>query len=129
MPQPVTDNSVPPTVRDFLKHCGVRKRLIAQSTSETRLYHDLGLYGDVAEASMEALEERYSVDMSQFRFERYFPPEFIGNSNFRSLIYSAIPLLGHLHRRRNRSNYKPLNLAVVDEVIKAKRWLETAEEG
>ncbi len=44
-------------------------------TENTRLFHDLDLYGDDAAEFLDRFKERFSVDMSDFRFADYFPSE------------------------------------------------------
>ncbi len=46
-----------------------------QLTGQTRLEHDLGITGDDAEEVMEAFMDQFEVDMSEFKFNRYFGPE------------------------------------------------------
>jgi hypothetical protein len=43
-----------------------------QITLETRLLHDLGLYGDDAEEVLSEIEKEFHVDYGGFQFDRYF---------------------------------------------------------
>jgi len=45
-----------------------------------RLYQDLNIYGDIAEAYMNVLADRYHVNMAGFEFDSFFPQEFAGKS-------------------------------------------------
>ncbi len=56
-------------LRDYLKRCGLSEAKIAQCSGGTRMYHDLGLYGDIAEACIGVLADHYDVDLSGFEFE------------------------------------------------------------
>jgi hypothetical protein len=60
-------------LREYLKRCGLSKGTIARCNAETRMFHDLGLYGEVAEACIGVLADHYNVDLSGFEFEDYFP--------------------------------------------------------
>ncbi len=42
---------------------------------ETRIFHDLFLYGDDADEFLVEYKNRYSVDFSKFDFNMYFPSE------------------------------------------------------
>jgi len=42
---------------------------------ETRLLHDMGLDADDAEEFLRAFAQEFSVDMTNFRFQRYFGSE------------------------------------------------------
>jgi hypothetical protein len=48
----------------YLKELGYPERKIANWSMETRMYHDLGLYGDSAIEDVELLTGRFCVDMS-----------------------------------------------------------------
>lgn len=37
-------------LREYLERCGLSESKIRQCSGSTRMYHDLGLYGDIAEA-------------------------------------------------------------------------------
>lgn len=109
-----------PELRDYLRYCGVSERKLARYDGATRMYHDMGLYGDVAEAYMEALAERYNIDMSGFEFKRYFPPEFVGKNTFSRTLLWLMPFAGAVARQRRE--YEPLTLEMIERVLRAKRW-------
>ncbi len=105
---------------DYLKRCGLSEIEIAQCSGSTRMYHDLGIYGDIAEAYMEVLAECYHVDLSGFEFEKFFPHEFSrGNALTRALLW-ILPFAGKAARLRNE--YLPLTLERIDRVIRSRRW-------
>lgn len=106
----------------YLKYCGLSQRMMARCRSDTRMYHDLGLYGEIAEGYMDALAENYHADMSGFEFERFFPPEFEGDDSLISALLSIVPLAGYLARRRRE--YEPLTLATIESVLRSKHWPE-----
>lgn len=91
MHSPATDSGIPHELKEYLATCGLSRRTINRCTLETRLYHDLGIYGDIAEAFMEVLADSYKVDLSNFSFYQYFPGEFKSNSWLRRFIINCIP--------------------------------------
>src|ERR1700753_1279340 len=95
-------------VYSYLNALGYSERKIARWTMETRLYHDLGLYGDGAIEDMEFLAERFNVDMSNFAFVAYFPPQFEGRNWIEVQLFNSIPLLHRI--LRGRRAYRPLTL-------------------
>lgn len=107
-------------VREYLKLCGLSDRKLAECDGQTRMYHDLGLYGDVAEAYMEVLARHYQVDLSNFRFESFFPGEFQGKTLLSRTLLWLIPFASKVSRQR--SSYQALTLAMIDRAIQTKRW-------
>jgi hypothetical protein len=107
-------------LREYLKRCGLSERKIARCNGQTRMYHDLGLYGDIAEACMEELSRHYQVDLSGFEFDKFFPPEFAGKNGFLGALLSILPFAGYVARQRNE--YLPLTLRMMDKVMHAKQW-------
>lgn len=113
-------NELSTELREYLKHCGLSDGKLAKCNGDTRLYQDLDIYGDIAEAYMEVLADRYHVDMTDFEFDKFFPPEFAGkNALTRALLWIA-PFAGNVARQR--SEYPPLTLSRLDQVIHIKRW-------
>ena len=89
---------------------------IAQMSLDTRFFHDLGFYGDTANDLIRILERTFGVDLSQFRFDRYFPPEFEGKTKFEAFIRNmATPIESRLIR--DRDLYAPLTLGMIN------RWM------
>ena len=84
------------------------------------MYHDLGLYGDIAEAYMDVLAGPYQVDLRAFEFEKYFPPEFTGKNTLTRTLLWIMPFLGRAARQRNE--YSPLTLERIDRALRSKRW-------
>lgn len=111
-----------PNVRDYLKRCGLAERQLMQCSGSTRMYHDLGLYGDIAEAYIEALVDHYHVDLSGFEFEKFFPPEFVGKNALARTLLWLVPFAGGFARRRQMAEYLPLTLETIDLAIRTKRW-------
>jgi hypothetical protein len=108
----------------YLKELGYPERKIANWSMETRMYHDLGLYGDSAIEDVGFLAARFCVDMSNFVFDDYFPPEFEGRNWLEAVIFSSIPFLHRVLRRRK--TYRPLTLRMIDEAMKVGRWQNIA---
>ena len=93
---------------------------IAQCTPSTRLYHDLGLYGEIAENCIAVLIDHYHVDMDGFVFDDFFPREFPGDTTVARLFFWLTPLAGWALRRRQ--SYLPLTLNVIEMVIDEGNW-------
>jgi len=113
-------SELPIEVREYLKRCGTSESIIAQCNGSTRMYHDLGLYGDIAEAYLGVLANCYHVDMSGFEFEKYFPLEFAGRNKLSRVLLWFVPFAARVARRRGE--YVPLTLDMIDRTIRAKRW-------
>lgn len=109
-----------PELREYLTRCGLSEGQIAQCSRSTRMYHDLGLYGDIAEAYIEALVDHYQVDLSGFRFEKFFPPEFVGENLFTRTLLWLVPFAARIARQRG--DYLPLTLGTIEHVMRTKRW-------
>jgi hypothetical protein len=106
---------------EFLQRCGLRPAKILLCNLNTRLYHDLGWYGDIAESCMEELQAHYGVNLSGFDFASYFPAEFAGKNRFQQIAFWVLPFLGYLERRR--STFLPLTLARVESSLQSKKWI------
>lgn len=111
---------ISPELCEYLRRCGLSEKKVAESGPETELLKNLGVYGDIAEAYMETLEKEFNVDMSQFEFENYFPPEFAGGSTIERLLYWIVPPLARKQRRAE--DFRPVTLRMIDEAIRERRW-------
>lgn len=109
-----------PEVLEYLKRCGLAERQLSQCSGNTRMYHDLGLYGEIAEAYMEALVDHFHVDMSGFEFEKFFPAEFVGKNVLTRTLLWLVPFAGGAARQRG--DYLPLTLAMIDRAMRSKQW-------
>lgn len=107
----------------YLRECGISTRKISRLTLDSRLYHDLGIYGDEAEGCMEALQTEFGVDMSGFDFSDYFPPEFPGRNGLTATLITFLPLSVRRLYVHADSNYKPVTLTMLRDALIAKRWL------
>lgn len=116
----MTDQRLPPEVVALLQNSGVSLREIQAATLETRVHHDLGLYGDTAWWFVEELENL--IDMSKFDFDLYFPPEFLGKGLISGFVMSFVPFAHWLHRKNK--HYKPLSLKRVAKCMKQGFWSE-----
>ncbi|WP_195764095.1 DUF1493 family protein [Pseudoduganella rivuli] len=120
----VTNQSVLPDIlKVWLRKCGLSNRLLNQCQLQTRLYHDLGLYGDIAETYMDELAESHGVDLSDFVFERYFPSEFPGNTWVARFLVSHMPF-GRWFYERDRM-YAALTLEMVLNSMISKKFQES----
>jgi hypothetical protein len=116
----VNNQGIANSFASFLTSIGISERRIRKSNADTRLYHDLGLYGDTARWFVEDLAKK--IDMSRFCFERYFPPEFYGESFLASAFYSCIPFVSAL--RRKRESYTPITLGMVSMSLEKGEWID-----
>ncbi len=105
-------------LESYLLECGFKKSSINEFDGNTRLWHDLGVYGDIAESYIELMRDKYGVDISNFCFDDYFPTDFSGGSTFQIFIFSAIPFLRN--RYNKKQPFKPLTLATVEKVLSSK---------
>jgi hypothetical protein len=94
-------------VFSYLRKLGYSEQRIAGMNINTRLFHDLGAYGDNSLEDIQLLEEEFSVDLTGFEFAKYFPPEFEGRNRFEAFLISCIPFA--MRVIRNRRSYAPLN--------------------
>ncbi len=111
----------------YLNELGYSEQRLATMNKSTRLYHDLGLYGDNAIDDMSFLQTKFGVDLSEFDFDSYFPPEFEGRNGIEAFLLSLIPFSGLMMRRRR--TYLPITLEMIDQSIRAGRWTEVLPIG
>ncbi|MCW8205120.1 DUF1493 family protein [Verminephrobacter aporrectodeae subsp. tuberculatae] len=109
---------------EYLRKFGLSKRKVAQCNSSTRMYHDLGLYGEMAEDFLDDLGELhhidFGVDFGDFEFDKFFPREFGCKNWFTMTLILFVPFVGTTLRERH--DYLPLTLGMVDEAIRTKCW-------
>ncbi|WP_411885984.1 hypothetical protein [Polaromonas sp. YR568] len=114
------ENELSAELREYLKRCGFSKGKIAKCNTGTRMYHDLGLYGEIAETCIDMLAHQYQVDLTGLEFEKFFPPEFAGKSMLTRTLLWVMPFAGKAVRQRGE--YLPLTLGMIEKVIRTKRW-------
>lgn len=120
---PVTNSAIlPGELEAYLSKCGLSKTAISECRLDTRLYHDLGIYGDIAEAYMEVLSDSFGVDLSAFNFDIYFPPEFPGKSSLTIFLVSHVPFGRWLYRKLSAPEYSPLTLKILLDALRAGRF-------
>lgn len=107
-------------VQQWLKTCGLSDRKLAQCVPDTRVYHDLGAYGDIAEGWMETLESDYGVDLNGFDFNAHFPLEFGGRNGLERVLLWLLPFAGAV--ACSRQTYAPVTLHMIDAAIRCGRW-------
>lgn len=113
-------DSISKPVQEYLRRCGLSENELIKCNMDTRLYQDLGVYGDVAESYVEVLSNHYGVDMSGFEFDDFFPPEFDGRNWIASFFLWIFPLLGYMVRRRKK--YHAFTLRKLENIISVGRW-------
>jgi len=107
-------------LRDYLSFCGMPEGRIARCTIKTRLYHDLEIDGKRAKVFIEALTNRYRVDMGSFVFRDYFPPTIYDGNVIRPVLLVVFPFLNEV--LKSKANYAPLTLAMIESAIQTKKW-------
>lgn len=106
----------------YLTLCGYSESQINGYTLNTKLYHELGVYGDEALEYISNLEGAFGVDLSSFVFEEYFPDEFPGKTKGQKVLYWFFPWLSR--NTQTSKVYKPVTLNMVEQSILNKKWLE-----
>ncbi|ECC1695684.1 DUF1493 family protein, partial [Salmonella enterica subsp. salamae] len=75
-----------PVILNFLRAARFSEKEIVACKYSTRLFHDLHLFGDTSEDVLELLPSEFGVDMSQFKFHKYFPKEFSEDVNYSDVL-------------------------------------------
>ncbi|MFT4925134.1 MAG: hypothetical protein ACI8WB_001224 [Phenylobacterium sp.] len=104
------------TFDNFIIDSGLSDYYKTEPDLELRLYHDLGIYGDIAESCIEILKDSYNVDVSSLNFDDYFPAEFSGQNQFQKILFSFIPFLQS--KTGNKRNFKPLTFLMISNALK-----------
>ena len=126
MMQQPANSQIASEVAEYLRRCGVPERKLRYLNASTQLFRDLDVYGDVAEAFMEELRDGHAVNMENFRFEDYFPEEFVGDSLAQKILYWILPVLGR--RRRRIGPYRPITLKMLDQAIRDRTWSSVVDD-
>jgi len=108
-------------VYGYLSELGYSAQQIAGMTMSTRMFHDLGSYGDTAVDEMSVLQRKFGVDLSEIDFKKYFPPEFEGKSKFDAFIRN-MAVSRETRLVTNADRYEPLTLGMINRAMLAKRW-------
>ena len=117
MHRPELIMSVGPLTTNYLLRCGYQPDHIAGFSGNTRLLHDMGLFGDDANEELSVLTNDFQVDLSKFHFRKYFPGE-TGWDHF-ILTFLKNTRLG----RRVMDSYPPITLDMIEEVMDKKKWV------
>lgn len=123
-PLGVSETEIPGWFVEILRNAGISNKAIERSTLQSRLYHDIGLFGDTAWWFVEELAKE--VDMSQFCFERYFPPEFYGESFAARLFFWLVPFASLIRRRRE--SYEPVTLGMILRSLEEGKWIDSDDQ-
>lgn len=102
----------------YLRLCGYSDNQIAGYTYYTQLYHEMGVYGDMAYDHIIILEESFGVDLSSFVFEDYFPDEFPGRNRVQKCFFWFFSWL--IPKAAIRKQYKPITLQMIGQAIMKK---------
>ncbi|QLR79678.1 DUF1493 family protein [Citrobacter freundii] len=131
-------DSLGPVILAFLRAARFSEKEIVTCKYSTRLFHDLNLFGDTAEDVLELLKSEFGVNMSQFKFYKYFPKEFSKDVNYIDTL--DVILLFRLNflfkkyytvlRKKVKCVYKkylPVTLCMIEASIKEKKWVDFVE--
>ncbi len=99
----------------YIFKAGLADYYKSDSDLKLRLYHDLGIYGDVAEGCIETLRDDFNVDVSNFKFDDYFPEEFYGDNPLEKILFSLIPFIGSI--KKNRKKFKPITFERIKSAL------------
>jgi len=116
------DVNLPQVIVEYLIKCGISEKEVNKCTLDTRLYQDLGIYGEIAEECIETLRAAYCVDLDTFDFDKYFPQEYPGATRLSKFLLWQFPFVGCLVR--HKIAYRPVTLRMIGDVIRSKRWLD-----
>lgn len=116
----MTAEKLPDHLISYLRQCGLSSARADACNFETRLYHDLGVYGDEAQGYVDELKNGNNVDMSKFVFDDYFPQEIPATTIWGALICQLFPSRAKL--LRDRLAYAPLPLRLIDQAIRRGQW-------
>jgi Protein of unknown function (DUF1493) len=105
-------------LRDCLAWLGISSEKIQACNRATRVWQDLGVYGEIADDFLEELSKCHQIDLSQFDPTRYYPTEFAGNGLFSRIFIPFIPFLDNYLRKRRV--FAPLTLGMIDDAIVSK---------
>jgi len=99
-------------VRDFVvEHTGVDKNKLSEQTE----LHKLRMDGDDALELMEEFSNKFSVDMSEFEFNKHFGPE----AGFNPIVY-----MYYLVFARDKLRLMPITLRDLTEAAQNKKWVK-----
>ncbi len=104
---------------EYLRISGLGKALKKDKNMNSLMYHDLGIYGEIAEGYIDLLAEEYEVDVEKFNFEEYFPGEFYG----KNLVHKYFFLIFPSFRKDFKLTYKPFPVHKISEAIKSKKLI------
>lgn len=107
--------SLSPVLGCYLKMCGMSDRKISRLNAETLLFHDLEIYGEIAEDYINILHENFSVNIDEFCFEKYFPCEFSNDGLMQMLLQWFFPWFATSSKEKNRRH--PLPLSKIEQAI------------
>ncbi|ECG1337010.1 hypothetical protein DS259_23865 [Salmonella enterica subsp. indica] len=127
-----------PTIICFLKKARFSGKEIALLTYDTRLFHDLDLFGDTAEDVLEILQREFHVDMSPFKFDKYFPTELSKDVQYidklNTLLFFKLNVIARKYFINTKhkvdkiyENYAPITLRMIEMSIMKKRWVDSIE--
>lgn len=109
-------SAVGPLTKRFLRDWGYRDDEIEKWDGNTRVYHDMGVYGDDALEFLETLTGHFQVDLSEFPIDKYFPPEFYHSLG--PIKFLRWFLLGQAENKK----YPEITLNMIEHTLSVKRW-------
>lgn len=110
---------LPANVQRYLEMCCcLSQRKIRKCHMNTRMFHDLGIYGEIAEDCILELRDKFHVNIDGFDFYRHFPPEFSENF-FICWFFAGVPFIRWFFEKPDK--YAPLTLSMIEHAITSKK--------
>lgn len=118
----------------FLKKARFSEKEMALLTYDTRLFHDLNLFGDTAEDVLEILQREFNVNMSSFQFNKYFPAKFSQDVKYidklNALLFFKLNIIARnyfisIKEKVDKiyGTYHPITLDMIEMSIMEKKWV------
>src|SRR5271155_5346168 len=104
-----------PLTREYLRRVGYTPRKISSWCGQTRLLQDIGLSGDNAWDEFKVMHRDFSVDLTGFHFDYYFPSEF----SHEPLVLTFLPRTGWANGIKRK--YPEITLGMIEEILARKR--------
>ena len=110
------NEKLPANVQRYLERCcGLSQRKIRKCHMNTRMFHDLWIYGEIAEDCILELRDKFHVNIDGFDFYRHFPTEFYEQNIFLCLFYQGVPFVRWFFDKPDK--YAPLTLGMIEHAI------------
>jgi len=107
-----------PQAIKHLETCGYSAQKIAKLSGDTRLFHDMNLFGDNIADEFQLMQKEFGVDFNTFHFSKYFPSEVGYDWEHFVLLF----LRGTRWAKKAKDKYPPITLDMIEQTISQKKW-------